>query len=448
MSSRRALPSDAVELAAQAFVYAYPLEYCLREIEGFTTDHSTLPVNGPWNELHHGHTLLDPETQFVSPNNDTLYTISSLDLRGGPLLLEVPEMGSRYYVLQLIDAWSNNFAYVGTRSNGGHAGRYLIAAPGYDGEVPAGATLLEAPTDIAVIVGRIQADGKADLAAVIALQEQFSLRPPQGSAAPATGLPEGEAGVPEELRWWETVRTCLAAFPPPAEDGPLLAAFAPLGLGEAESPYLDPDPELAKVLVEGESRGRATIEQLSKGGEPGPHGWTSAMHFFDYNRYRLGFGTIDSDEWKIADTKRAYATRAAAARLGLFGNHGYEADYELIFTDADGEPLDGTHAYELRLAEEPPVSAFWSLTMYNVPKFLLVANPIDRYSIGDRTPDLVKGEDGSLTIYMQADPPGPDREANWLPTPTGQFRPIMRMYGPEAAVLDGSYRLPAIKRVG
>ncbi len=172
------------------------------------------------------------------------------------------------------------------------------------------------------------------------------------------------------------------------------------------------------------------------------------MHFFDYNRYRLGFGTIDSDAWKIADPKRAYATRAAAARAGLFGNHGYEADYELIFTDGDGEPLDGANAYELRLNEPPPVSAFWSLTMYDVPKFLLVDNPIDRYSIGDRTPDLVKDENGALTIYMQADSPGPENETNWLPTPPGRFRPIMRMYGPEAAVLDGSYQLPAIKRVG
>ncbi|MBS1676350.1 MAG: DUF1254 domain-containing protein [Actinobacteria bacterium] len=448
MTTRPALPDDAVELAAQAFVYAYPLEYALREMAGFTTDHSTLPVGGPWNELHHARELLGPETEFVSPNNDTLYSLSSLDLRGGPLLLEVPETGSRYYVLQMIDAWSNNFAYVGTRSHGGDGGRFLLAAPGFAGEEPRDTTLIEAPTGIALLLGRIQVDGEEDLPAVKELQDRFSLRRLDGSHPSAAGLPEPAAQVPEELRWWETVRVELAAFPPPAEDGPLLAAFAPLGLGAADSPYVDPDPDLVKVLVEGESRGRATIEQLAKGGKPGPQGWTSAMHFFDYNRYRLGFGTIDSDEWKIADSQRAYATRAAAARAGLFGNHGYEADYELVYTDADGEPLDGANAYELRLSEPPPAGAFWSLTMYDVPRFLLVDNPIHRYSIGDRTPGLARDEDGALTIYLQADSPGADKESNWLPTPTGPFRPMMRIYGPQAPVLDGSYQLPSIQRVG
>jgi len=447
MSNRPALPSNAVELAAQAFVYAYPLEYCLREIEGIADNAGTLPVGGPWNELHHARELLGPETQFVSPNNDTLYIVAPLDLRSGPLLLEVPETGSRYYVLQMIDAWTNNFAYVGTRSHGGEAGRFLFVAPGYGGEMPAGTTLIECPTDVALIVGRIQVDGEADLPAVRALQDQFSLRPLEGSGPAPEGVPKGEPGVSEELAWWETVRVELAAFPPPAEDEPFLAAIAALGLGESSSPYVDPDPELVKVLVEGEAQGRAQIEQLAKGGGAGPNGWTSGLHFFDYNSYRLGFGTIDSDEWKIADPKRAYATRAVAARLGLFGNHGYEADYEIVFTDADGEPLDGANSYELHLSEPPPVSAFWSLTMYNVPKFLLVDNPIDRYSIGDRTPGLVQGEDGSLTIYMQSTSPGPEKEANWLPTPAGQFRPVMRMYGPKAPVLDGSYQLPSIQRV-
>ena len=448
MSTRPALPENAVELATQAFVYAYPLEYCLREIAGIADNAGTLPVGGPWNELHHARELLGPETQFVSPNNDTLYTVAPLDLRSGPMLLDVPETGSRYYVLQMIDAWTNNFAYVGTRSHGGDAGRFLFVAPGYRGEEPRDTTLIESPTDVALVLGRIQVDGEADLPAVRALQDQFSLRPLEGSSPRPTGVPGGGSGVPEELKWWETVRVELAAFPPPAEDEPFLEAVAALGLSESGPPYLDPDPELTKVLVEGESQGRALIEQLAKGGAPGPHGWTSGLHFFDYNPYRLGFGTIDSDEWKIADPKRAYATRAAAARLGLFGNHGYEADYEIVYTDADGEPLDGANSYELRLSEPPPVSAFWSLTMYNVPKFLLVDNPIDRYSIGDRTPGLVHADDGSLTVYMQPGSPGPEKEANWLPTPTGQFRPIMRMYGPEAAVLDGSYQLPAIRRVG
>jgi hypothetical protein len=169
---------------------------------------------------------------------------------------------------------------------------------------------------------------------------------------------------------------------------------------------------------------------------------------FDYNADHFGVGTIDAPEWRIDDRRRAYATRAAAARGGLYGNHGYEANYEIVYVDGDGEPLDGSHRYELHLASTPPVAAFWSLTMYGVPEFLLVANPIDRYSIGDRTPGLRTADDGSVTNYLQHESPGPDKEANWLPTPTGEFRPMMRMYDPQAAVLSGAYQLPPITRVG
>ena len=141
-------------------------------------------------------------------------------------------------------------------------------------------------------------------------------------------------------------------------------------------------------------------------------------------------------------------TRAVAARAGLWGNHGYEANYEWIYVDADNQPLSSEHRYELNLPIPPPVDAFWSLTMYDAHEFHLVANAINRYSIGDRTSGLKYGADGSVTIYMQKESPGADKESNWLPTPqTGGFRPIMRMYQPKQPVMDGSYLLPAIKRV-
>ena len=170
---------------------------------------------------------------------------------------------------------------------------------------------------------------------------------------------------------------------------------------------------------------------------------------FDYNIDRCGPGTIDTPEWKIADRKRAYVTRALAARAGLWGNHGYEADYEIIWTDDRGDRLDGARAYEVTFSPAPPAHAFWSLTMYDVPDFYLVANPIDRYSIGDRTSGLVIGDDGSVTVCLQATSPGPDRESNWLPTPSsGAFRPILRMYQPGTAIRDGSYTFPEIRCVG
>jgi hypothetical protein len=181
-------------------------------------------------------------------------------------------------------------------------------------------------------------------------------------------------------------------------------------------------------------------------GRQAVNGWNSAMHAFDYNLDHLGPGTLDSPDWKIEDRVQAYATRAAAARGGLWGNHGYEATYAMAWTDADGDPLDGANRYELRLSPPPPVDAFWSLTMYDATDFYLVANAIDRYSIGDRTPGLATGADGSVTISVQRDEPDDDRRANWLPTPDGRFRPLMRMYQPRPEVLDGDYVLPAFTK--
>jgi hypothetical protein len=285
---------------------------------------------------------------------------------------------------------------------------------------------------------------------VHALQDQFTLTPL--SADPirpvAVGVPEPDPRVTENLRWWEAFRVELAAFPPPTADAPRLALAGAFGLTASESPYLDPDPELADALVAGAKAGREQIEALAKGGAAAASGWTSAMHAFDYNTDYFGVGTIDAPEWRIDDRKRACAARAAAARAGLYGNHGYEADDEIVYVDADGEQLNGSHRYELRLNPMPPVDAFWSLTMYSVPRFLLVSNKLERYSIGDRTPGLRVAEDGSLSIYLQRESPGADKESNWLPTPTGDFRPIMRMYQPKPAVLTGNYVLPAIRRVG
>ena len=430
------------DTAAALYVYGYPLVYSMKEIAGFVEGHSSLPVSSPWNRFGYARELLGPETTFVSPNNDTLYVLAALDLRSGPLVLHVPDTGGRYYVLQFVDAWTNNFAYIGRRATGTSEREFVLVGPDEHSVAPDAVRL---PTGVAIIVGRVQINGAADAATVHALQDQFTLR--SLNAEPAPGLPQPDAAVDEALGWWETFRVLLAAFPPPAADAEFLALAETLGLTATESPYVDPDAELAEALIAGQAAGQAQIETLAKGGGPAINGWTSAMHLFDYNLDSLGIGTIDAPEWRIDDRRVAYATRAAAARAGLYGNHGYEANYEFVYVDADGEPLDGSNRYELRLEVTPPVDAFWSLTMYDIPGFLLVANPIDRYSIGDRTPGLQVAEDGSLTIYLQHDSPGPDKAANWLPTPEGEFRPIMRMYQPRPEVLSGDYRLPAINRV-
>ena len=439
-----------VKDAAEVYIYGYPLVYDLQEVANFVEGAGSFPVQAPYNSFAYARRLLGPETKFVSPNNDTLYVIAMMDVRQGPVVLHVPDTHDRYYVLQFIDAWSNNFAYIGRRATGTAEASFLLTDPAYDGPVPDGMTVLQAPTGVFTIGGRVQVDGDADLPAVHALQDQFTLTPLAGGASPGqvTGVPKPDPQVGDDLRWWEQFRVALAAFPPPQADAPFVALAERFGATAAESPYVDPDPELVELLTAGHQAGQAKIEELGKAGGDAAGGWTSAMHIFDYNLDHLGPGTIDAPEWKISDRPKAYVTRAVAARAGLWGNHGYEADYAFVWTDHDGQPLDGANRYELRLEQPPPVDAFWSLTMYDVPDFYLVANPIDRYSIGDRTPGLKTANDGSVTISMQTDSPGPGKESNWLPTPQGRFRPIGRMYQPQKAILDGTYVLPAIRKVG
>jgi hypothetical protein len=311
--------------------------------------------------------------------------------------------------------------------------------------------VVEVPGGVCTIAGRIQVDGDDDLPLVHALQDSFtltSLSVHQGASTPKAlaGLPTPDPRVPEDLAWWEQFRVALAAFPPPADDAPYIGVCKQFGLLDAESPYVGLDPERASVLVEGARAGQAEVERMMQDVHATPEGWQSAMHLFDYNLDRLGLGAVDAPGWKIADRTKAYATRAVAARAGLWGNHGYEADYAVIWTDADGDKLDGNNSYDLRLPTAPPVDAFWSLTMYDGSDFYLVANPMKRYSIGDRTPGLKRDEDGSITIHIGNASPGKDRESNWLPAPAAPFRPCMRMYQPREDILDETYVLPAIVR--
>lgn len=207
------------------------------------------------------------------------------------------------------------------------------------------------------------------------------------------------------------------------------------------------DPVSSAALIEGENQGRATVDALA-GGSNTQEVWSTAKHMFDYNLDRHGLGTIDSPEWKIADRTKAYLTRAVIARAGLWGTTATRRTTTSPGPIVDGAPLDGLSAYEVTFAPPPPAEAFWSLTMYDTPRFYLVDNPIDRYSIGDRTRGLRYDDEGSVTLYLQHDAPGDQRDSNWLPTPAGAFRPVLRTYQPGPAILDNSYTLPDIRNVG
>ena len=453
------MTEQLTELATEAYVVGFPLVFDLEQVVRFTEEGIGSVPPTPFNSFGHARRLAGPDDEFVSINNDTLYSIAQIDLGVGPVRLTVPEAGDRYYVLQFVDAWTNNFAYVGTRATGGGAGEFLLLPPA-DAEADAAGTAaadvdtderipaIRFPTRVGTIVGRWAVDGEDDLPAVHALQDALALTPVHHTLVPPEGVPIVPPGEDEALDFFEKLRVWSQAFPPGERDRAALDSYAPLGL---VSPYTiaeQPDGVRA-ALEEGYVLGREALEAtLHTAGALDNH-WLVNLHVFDYNLDFFELGASDTPEWKLPDPRTRYARRATAARAGLWGNHGYEAAYIMTYEDAAGERLTGEHVYRLRLSPTPPVGAFWSLTMYDLPNFYLVRNPIERYSVGDRTRGLVYDDDGGLTITMSATRPTDEKAAaNWLPAPAGPFRPMLRLYEPGEDVLDGSYAVPAIERIG
>ena len=439
---------DLTETAARACIYGFPLVFDLEQVHRFVTSGIGSTPATPYNTFGHARALANAGDTFVSINNDTIYSIAQLDLGVGALVLTVPDTHGRYYVLQFVDAWTNNFAYVGHRATGTGAGTFWLLPPGDDREVPDGVTAIHVPTRIASIVGRWACAGEADLPEVHRLQDATTLTQLDPAAVPA-GIPAADQTLPPELLFLDQVRLWSQEFPPAPRDLELQASLAPTGITDPTSPYASLDAETAAQLVAGVQQGKAFLEGILKSGGGGgtQNGWNLTYHVFDYNLDYFEVGTLDDPAFTITDPQVRIGTRAAAALGGLWGNHGYEAAYIMSYVDGDGQQLTGAHTYTLRLDPTPPVGAFWSLTMYDVPDFFLVDNPIDRYSIGDRTPGLVVADDGSVTITLSRDEPAdPTARANWLPTPAGDFRPILRMYEPDPSVLEGKYVVPAFVR--
>ncbi|MFF0045789.1 DUF1254 domain-containing protein [Streptomyces sp. NBC_01550] len=439
---------ELVALAAEAYVYGYPLVFDLSTAEDFMQVGVGPLAPTPFNHFAHPDRSADPGTPCASGVDDTLCSVAQLDLSGGPIRLHVPDTGGAYYVLQFVDTWTNNFAYVGRRATGTDEGDWLVVPPGWAGSEPAGVRgVIDAPTSVVSVVGRIACDGPDDVERVRALQKQLTLTHLEPGTH-RTGLPAPDNDVPEQLRFFEQLRVWMADFPPAAGDCAYQDRFQPLGLlEEGPSPYVSADPVLVRALVEGMERGRARVAEAGRPGAVDGGRWVMDPHLFDYNLDRFGVGTIDSPEWKMADREASYLVRAVAARVAPWGTHGYEAVFAHTSHDADGRRLNGAHSYVLRFEQPPPVGAFWSLTMYDAPDGRLVENPARRYAIGDRTPGLVRADDGSLTVHLGKDRPAdPAAAANWLPAPDGDFRPVLRLYTPGRAVLDGSYRIPAVER--
>lgn len=365
------------------------------------------------NQFTHTRRLRGPEDkEVVTPNNDTLFTNAWLDLSAGPLVIDVPDMGERYWVLGFLDAWTNPWAYAGCRTTGSREQRLFVHGPGWTGDVPSGMHRISAPGDDVWIIGRILADADpADLERAHALQDRYAIRRLDGTPALSRIdclLSDRGTGVPDAGDYRRVLAAMLARNPSPTPLPEL-----PDGLGELQDALDDVYTELREVAQPSELGG----------------GWTTAVSV------RTSFG----DD---------ILTRARVARnwIGTLGID--EAMYIMAEVDAQGEALSGARRYVLRFppGARPQVGAFWSITLYRRSDCLLVANPIGRHSIGDRTRGLVDDADGGLSISIQADDPGPG--GNWLPAPAGEgFYLTMRLYHPGQAHLEATFDYPPLRRV-
>lgn len=367
--------SELERLAAAAFVYGVPLvEDVGKLVEQVTT--SGIPLGAPLNAFGHARELFDAwrgrELGLVGINTDALYSWAQVDVGPEPVVLWVPDAAGRYYVMQFVDAWTNDFAYVGTRATGTAAGEFLIVGPGWQGEAADGMPVIHAPTAMFSIVGRWAVADSSDLPAVHALQDRLMIRALSGSHEPArraAGVwpyPSPDPRVPKDLVFWEKLRIWSQAFPPHPSEQAHLRSLEPLGLLDRESPYVDAEPQLAAILRAAEAAGpraviAASTKLLATRGE-----WLETRENFNFNQHFFELGTIDSPEWKIADREHAWLIRGREALTAIWGNHAYEAYYPPCFHDADGQPLTGDRRYTLRFVSPPrPTRSGRSRSMTN-----------------------------------------------------------------------------------
>ena len=423
-------PDEAYAIGTQAYLFAYPLVLMER------TRHAT---NRPVNQFIHAPVYPTPQARtVVRPNVDTLYSTAWLDLSREPIVLSVPDMGDRYYLVQLLDAWTETFSVPGTRTTGNRAGKFAITGPDWNGTVPEGVTRIASPTNTAWIIGRIQTNGAEDYPAVRALQRGFQLTTLSGAVPPAPAAPVASefggrsAGLtpPQEIAtqdaaaFFSAFADALAANRPHPDDDAFVARFKSIGIvaGQPFNPA-----SLSPALRQALDRAVKDAQQnLSRQDATTKNGWSFANTIGRY-------GT-------------SYLIRAGVARRGLGALPPEDAIYPMIAHDADGRPLSGAARYVVHIARPdlPPVRAFWSLTLYDADGYF-VANPINRYAIGDRD-RLHFNDDGSLDIYIQHERPAETLAPNWLPAPAGDFNLALRLYWPKPEALSGAWVPPAVRR--
>jgi hypothetical protein len=438
---------EVEQIAEEAFVYGFPIVMNYAVFHEYFVDETSPEYKAPLNQLYNTARVYTPkDTAIVTPNSDTPYSFVAMDLRAEPFVVCNPEIEKeRYFSVQLVDMYTFNYGYMGSRTTGNGAACHMIAGPRWKGEKQAGiAEVFRSETDFSFAIIRTQLFDPADIENVKRIQagyrgltlSKFQKRPAP-PAAPAVEWPK----IDEQLADSDPFAflNFVLQFAPltgPAEvEAALRARFARIGV-EAGKPFaVGSLTALQKAELEaGMKKGLEEIKRRVETLGNDENGWRVATQGFGDRQTYAG-------DW---------ALRAAAAMAGIYGNDAVEALYPMLGTDADGNKPDcSTNRYTLTFApgQLPPVNAFWSVTMYDARTQLLVENPIQRYLINSpMLPKLKKDPDGSLTLYIQKDSPGASEEPNWLPAPAGPIYVVMRLYWPKEAALNGSWKPPAVRR--
>jgi hypothetical protein len=443
-------PAETKAIAEEGFIYGLPIVMNYAVMYEFSVDTKNSQFKAPFNQLASMHRVTTPEdTAVVTPNSDTPYSTLWLDLRTEPMVISVPAVPKeRYYSVQLIDGNTYNYGYIGSRATGSEPGDYLVVGPDWKGEKPAGIKkVFSSTTPFSFIVYRTQLFNPADMPNVEKVQAGYKAQPLstflKQPAPPAAPKIEFLPATSQEIKqnFFGYLAYALQFVPPAPEEKEVRAKLARLGVEPGKTFDLkNLSPEQRAAAIEGMKAGEGKVKELLASGTKNINGWSIGSFFGDRDFYK--------GNWLL---------RAGGAQGGIYGNDAAEAVYPMTKTLADGEPLDASkYNYTLTFAKDqfPPVNAFWSVTMYDGKSQLLIKNPINRYLINSpMLPQLKKNADGSLTLYIQKDSPGADKESNWLPAPNDLIYLVMRLYWPKTeapSILpagEGTWKPPGIVKV-
>jgi hypothetical protein len=459
------LPIDSVKaIAKDAYIYAYPMVDAYRIEYAYFIDKTNPEYKGASNKLINIAHVFTPKDKAVqTPNSDTPYSMAGLDLRTEPMLLTVPKIEeNRYFSFQLIDLYTFNFDYIGSRTTGNEGGVFMIAGPNWKGDRPEGITkVFHSETEFVLIIGRTQLFNMDDLDNVKKIQAGYVLQPLSaylGTAAPenpkaidyhAQLTPELEKKsfesfniIPpltselekKSIGTFNVLNFLLQFCPTVPSEKELMARFARIGIGAGNTiDTTQLSPEVIAAMKEGIHE--AWTQDFAKLKQQIDEGKVTSGDLFGTREY----------------LQNNYLYRMGAAVLGIFGNSKQEAMYPVYTVDAKGQKLNGTdnnYSIHFNADELPPVNAFWSLTMYELPSSLLVDNPINRYLLNSpMMPKFKRDNKGGITLYIQNSSPGKDKESNWLPAPKGPFMVVLRLYWPKESALDGSWKNPPMQLV-